>query len=75
METKTKPLIMLSLKQKAAALPQIDLNAKDQPEIVINVKFGDITIKQILVNLDRVQFQPTEPSNKPKIEFSFTDVV
>lgn len=66
---------MSSLKEKAAALPQIELNAKDQPEIVINVKVGDIEIKQILVNLDRVQFQPTDPTNKPKIEFTFTDVL
>ena len=75
METKTKPLIMSSIKEKAATLPQIDLDGDKQPEIVINVKFAGVEVKQILVNLDKLEFNALDPGNAPTIELTLTDVV
>lgn len=65
---------MSSLKEKAATLPQIDLDGDKQPEIVINVKFAGVEVKQILVNLDKLEFKADDPTNKPKIELTLTDV-
>lgn len=65
---------MSSLKEKIAVLPQIDLNADNQQEIVINLKFGNIQVKQILVKLDKLEFNALDPGLNPKIGLTLSDV-